>query len=213
MLFLSLFKLILLCWNCRNLNASYLSGQSPSSARPHSILTQIPVWVTAYGLVHILHNLIDLSNTSLLRWHGKNINPVSFHNVPSVSLRLMWVWNKGMWGRTLREYDPFLQKRVRIWFRDPDNYSSVFGKYESRFHFVVVTLCDSCEVRSESRFYSVVVTLHDSCEVRTESRFHSVVVKSYGSCEVRTESRFHFVVVTLRDSWEVRTGSRFHFVV
>lgn len=95
-LFSSLFKLILLCWNCRNLNASYLSGQSPSSARPHSVLTQIPVRVTAYGRVHILHNLIDLSNTSLLRSDGTNINPVSFHNVPSAIIRPMWVWNKGM---------------------------------------------------------------------------------------------------------------------
>jgi hypothetical protein len=38
-------------------------------------------------------------------------------------------------------------------------------------NFVVVTLCDSCEVRTESRFHFVVVTLCDSCEVRTESRF------------------------------------------
>jgi hypothetical protein len=30
---------------------------------------------------------------------------------------------------------------------------------ESRFHFVVVALCDSCEVRTESRFHFVVVTL------------------------------------------------------
>jgi hypothetical protein len=40
----------------------------------------------------------------------------------------------------------------------------------------VVTLCDSCEVRTESRFHFVVVTLCDSCEVRTESRFHFVVL-------------------------------------
>jgi hypothetical protein len=46
----------------------------------------------------------------------------------------------------------------------------------------VVTLCDSCEVRTESRFHFVVVTLCDSCEVRTESRFHFVV--SEGSSEV-----------------------------
>jgi hypothetical protein len=38
----------------------------------------------------------------------------------------------------------------------------------------VVTLCDSCEVRTESRFHFVVVTLCDSCEVRTESRYHFV---------------------------------------
>jgi hypothetical protein len=77
----------------------------------------------------------------------------------------------------------------------------------------VVTLRDSCEVRTESRFNFVVVTLCDSCEVRTESRFHFVVVTLRDSCEVRTESRFHFVVVTLRDSCEVRTESRFNFVV
>jgi hypothetical protein len=71
------------------------------------------------------------------------------------------------------------------------------------FHFVVVTLCDSCEVRTESRFYFVVVTLCDSCEVRTESRFHFVMVTLCDSCEVRTESRFHFVVLTLCDSCEV----------
>jgi hypothetical protein len=58
-----------------------------------------------------------------------------------------------------------------------------------------------------------VVTLCDSCEVRTESRFHFVVVTLCDSCEVRTESRFYFVVGTLRDSREVRTESRFHFVV
>jgi hypothetical protein len=58
----------------------------------------------------------------------------------------------------------------------------------------VVTLCDSCEVRTESRFHFVVVTLCDSCEVRTESRFHFVVMTLCDSCEVRTESRFHFVL-------------------
>jgi hypothetical protein len=79
-------------------------------------------------------------------------------------------------------------------------------------NFVVVTLRDSCEVRTESRFHFVVVTLCDSCEVRTESRLHFVVVTLCDSCEVRTESRFHFVVVKLCDSCEVRTESRFHFV-
>jgi hypothetical protein len=69
----------------------------------------------------------------------------------------------------------------------------------------MVTLCDSCEVRTESRFHFVVVTLCDSCEVRTESRFNFVMVTLCDSCEVRTESSFHFVVVTLRDSCEVRT--------
>jgi hypothetical protein len=78
---------------------------------------------------------------------------------------------------------------------------------------IVVTLCDSCEVRTESRFRFVVVTLCDSCEVRIESRFHFVVVMLRDSCDVRTESRFHFVVLTLRDSCEVRSESRFHFVV
>jgi hypothetical protein len=61
---------------------------------------------------------------------------------------------------------------------------------------VVVTLCDSCEVRTESHFHFVVVTVCDSCEVRTESRFHFVVVTLRDSCEVRTEFRFHFVVVS-----------------
>jgi hypothetical protein len=42
----------------------------------------------------------------------------------------------------------------------------------------VVTLCDSCEVRTESRFHFVVVTLRDSCEVRTESRFYFVVLST-----------------------------------
>jgi hypothetical protein len=42
----------------------------------------------------------------------------------------------------------------------------------------MVTLCDSCEVRTESRFYFVVVALRDSCEVRTESRFHFVVLST-----------------------------------
>jgi hypothetical protein len=58
----------------------------------------------------------------------------------------------------------------------------------------VVTLRDSCEVRTECRFHFVVVTLCDSCEVRTESRFHFVVETKCDSCDVRTESRFHFVV-------------------
>jgi hypothetical protein len=44
--------------------------------------------------------------------------------------------------------------------------------------YIVVTLCDSCEVRTEYRFHLVVVTLRDSCEVRTESRFHFVVLLS-----------------------------------
>jgi hypothetical protein len=88
----------------------------------------------------------------------------------------------------------------------------VFQKKKKK-NFVVVKLCDSCEVRTESRFHFVVVTLCDSCEVRTESRFNFVVVTLCDSCEVRTESRFHFVVVTLRDSCEVRTQSRFNFVV
>jgi hypothetical protein len=79
--------------------------------------------------------------------------------------------------------------------------------------YIVVTLCDSCEVRTEFRFHFVVVTLRDSYEVRTESRFHFVVVMLRDSCEVRTESRFNFVMVTLCDSREVRTESRFHFVV
>jgi hypothetical protein len=61
----------------------------------------------------------------------------------------------------------------------------------------VVTLCDSCQVRTESRFHFVVVTLCDSCEVRTESHFHFVVVTLCDSCEVRTESRFHLVVVII----------------
>jgi hypothetical protein len=47
----------------------------------------------------------------------------------------------------------------------------------------VVTLCDSCEVRTESRFHFVVVALCDSCEVRTESRFH-FVVEHYKHCSV-----------------------------
>jgi hypothetical protein len=59
----------------------------------------------------------------------------------------------------------------------------------------MVTLCDSCEVRTECRFHFVVVTLCDSCEVRTECRFHFVVVTLRDSCEVRTESRFYFVVL------------------
>jgi hypothetical protein len=42
----------------------------------------------------------------------------------------------------------------------------------------VVTLCDSCEVRTESRFHFVLVTLRDSHEVRTESRFHFVVLST-----------------------------------
>jgi hypothetical protein len=84
---------------------------------------------------------------------------------------------------------------------------------ESRFNFVVVTLCDSCEVRTDSRFHFVVVTLCYSSEVRTESRFHFVVVSLCYFCEVRTESRFNFVVVTLCYSSEVRTESRFHFLV
>jgi hypothetical protein len=42
--------------------------------------------------------------------------------------------------------------------------------------YIVVTLCDSCEVRTVSRFHFVVMTLCDSCEVRTESRFHFVVL-------------------------------------
>jgi hypothetical protein len=64
----------------------------------------------------------------------------------------------------------------------------------AHFHYAVVTLCDSYEVRTESRFHFVVVTLRDSSAVRTESRFHFVVVTLRDSCEVRTESRFHFVV-------------------
>jgi hypothetical protein len=56
-----------------------------------------------------------------------------------------------------------------------------------------------------------VVTLRDSCEVRTESRFHFVVVTLRDSCEVRTESRFHFVVETLCDSCEVRTHLCFSY--
>jgi hypothetical protein len=59
----------------------------------------------------------------------------------------------------------------------------------------MVTLCDSCEVRTESGFHFVVVTLRDFCEVRTESRFNFVVVTLRHSCEVRTKSRFHFVVL------------------
>jgi hypothetical protein len=61
--------------------------------------------------------------------------------------------------------------------------------------YIVVTLCDSCEVRTESRFHFVVETLCDSCEVRTESHFHFVVVTLCDSCEVRTESHFYFVVL------------------
>jgi hypothetical protein len=59
----------------------------------------------------------------------------------------------------------------------------------------MVTLCDSCDVRTKSRFHFVVVTLCDSCDVRTESRFHFVVVTLCDSREVRTEFRFHFVVL------------------
>jgi hypothetical protein len=62
----------------------------------------------------------------------------------------------------------------------------------------MMTLCDSCEVRTEARFHFVVVTLCDSCEVRTESRFHLVLVMLCDSCEVRTESLFHFVAVKCR---------------
>jgi hypothetical protein len=78
---------------------------------------------------------------------------------------------------------------------------------------IVVTLCDSCEVRTESRFHFVVVTLRDSCEVRTESRFNFVMVTLRDSSEVQIESRCNFVEVTLRDSCEVRTEFRFNFLV
>jgi hypothetical protein len=44
--------------------------------------------------------------------------------------------------------------------------------------YIVVILCDSCEVRTESLFHFVVVTLRDSREVRTESRFHFVVLST-----------------------------------
>jgi hypothetical protein len=77
-----------LCFSC--FCSALLRPLSPS--RPHSILTQIHVWVTAYDRAHILHNLIDWSNMLVLRSDGMDINPVRFHNVPWIGTRLISIW-------------------------------------------------------------------------------------------------------------------------
>jgi hypothetical protein len=68
-------------------------------------------------------------------------------------------------------------------------------KLLSMFTFIYTFLNVLVQIANKMGFKKiVVVTLRDSCEVRTESCFHSVVVTLCDSCEVRTESRFHFVV-------------------
>jgi hypothetical protein len=77
----------------------------------------------------------------------------------------------------------------------------------------VVTLCDSCEVRTESRFHFVVLLstlLH--AILHPSHHLLNVLLQIANKLGLSNKKKI-YIVVTLCDSCEVRTESRFHIVV